>query len=462
MRHRGLGIGIGVLLVSSLVAAQGTAPTTSDQIVIRGQSKLDSALRVALGSALEERPTQTSILLVVDVTPYVQLAEVDFRDALLGLDAVAPAGSSWRIAALGASPSEPVGAPGSLAGVLGRTIAEETRAPSTFAALRKTLSRFGSENATIVYLADWHFEDDTDLEDFVAELRRRRQRLSVVGTEACFNHAWNDGFFPPNRGQRNALGRSELYDAAIGRSPFGTNPPEAPWRGGDVAAPRHPWHLHGAWWNTRFHPPVVLDGATDGLADAYGRRRASAKDAAESKRLEDLGERLRALADPSAPLLFPLPSSFPPYALARVVAETRGRYVLWSWNPGGRTDVVYDAERCDAFPPDLRSRAEILADSRRQPIARAIYEAWNRIAADDVIVGRVTSPIDDRLEKGVPLAEPLGRLFLGFGWQKPSDRPLFIANAEKTIVALDEAIARLDRALHELAPRPPESVHGTD
>ncbi len=196
-------------------------------------------------------------------------------------------------------------------------------APSApFRALHKTLANH-TEAGAIVYLADWHFEDDQRPEGLLDRLKARKQTFSVVGSEAAFGRGWNDGFAWTGRG---GVRRSHWQEPVEGAG-------RAPWHGGDTAYNHVPHRFGGPGWQTEF--PIRMEGR------------------------ENLLQRLRKgqLERPSMTAL-PLPSAFGPYALSRICQQTGGRYVLWSWNRAGRNNVTYDYA--------LRTvRARIFAVARR-------------------------------------------------------------------------------------------------
>ena len=149
------------------------------------------------------------------------------------------------MARLGEKPMPSVGRPGALAPVLSALLAEDTSVIATIPALAKTIQALPERSATIVYLADWHFEDDVKLEPFLKSLKKHGHVFNVIGSEACFGLAWTDGFFPPDRGTYRRDGSRKNYADAIGRSPFGREDTAAPWHGGDTAWPHLPMRFRG-------------------------------------------------------------------------------------------------------------------------------------------------------------------------------------------------------------------------
>jgi hypothetical protein len=81
------------------------------------------------------------------------------------------------------------------------------------------------------------------------------------------------------------------------------------------------------------------------------------------------------------PNQFKLPSGFGYYHLARLCAETGGRYFLYSFVRTRSTlRLTYDYGMMRLFAPDLRSRAAIVADLARHPLASVLYRIWRRLA----------------------------------------------------------------------------------
>jgi len=390
-------------------------PPLASAVVVRGRSDLAQAIRKASGPARE-------YLVVVDVTPYTARREAEIRAALADL------GAPCRLARLGEPPGEALFAKPSAAG-------------GTIPALRRSLRGFSGGAA--VYLADWRFEDDEALEEFIEELRRRQVRFGVVGSEAAFGRAWNDGFFPPHRGAPDARGRIRLYDEGISRSPFSDG--EAPWHGGDTAFPHQPFR-YALRWQTVFpaerRPAPSWPG--DGETREGGRRAGGGEE-------EDLRERLSSVQE-EAPrrYWFPLPSGFGPYGLMRAAGESGGRYVLWSWNPEGRSDVTYDYARCDLFAPDLRDRRAILAD--RRPLAAALLRAWHAVANDRVRVASVTPPLRPDGRTPLEMAEAPSGGFLEEQWEDRGSHERFLAVVPRTIEAIDGAVGLLEGALAHAGP----------
>lgn len=412
-----------VLLV--LAAAAAAAPRDATRVVHRGPPDLATALRIATGR-------DGRVSLVVDVTPYTAARDRELYAALQKLGAT----GAWRIARLGEPLSPPAPTAEGLIGHFPRVFAKPSDVTSTLIALRKTL-RSHKGGGTVVYLADWHFEDHEALEGLVREFKRTRVRFSVVGSEAAYGRPWNDGFDP------------SLPDL-IGRHAFETLKPGVPFHTGDSAYPHAPW----SWslrWSTKF--PAERKPTPrweDRHKSRYANDRRRRKPGADKD--EDLAERMdRVDRKAMERYAFALPSSYGPYALMRLCAETGGTYVLWSWNPEGRSDVRYDFGRCNLFPPDLRSRDEILRDARQRPAARALASAWNEIANRDVQVARITPPLTRNAAAPMAMDFARGRGGLSYRWRDAYEWKLFLKRAPRTLEALDRAIGLLGRGLQ----RPP-------
>jgi hypothetical protein len=130
----------------------------------------------------------------------------------------------------------------------------------------------------------------------------------------------------------------------------------------------------------------------------------------------------------------------------RAVAETGGRYVLWSWNPAGRTTVTYEYGRCDLFAPDLRSRREILADLRGRPLARALTRAWHLVANEKLRIAATTPPFERRGSMPIEMTESRG-FGLHHSWRAPGDHARMLKLCEHMMTALDAAIRTLNGAI---------------
>ena len=422
-------------------------PTGAD-VMVRGSSDLPVALGLAVAPAFAASAKPQPVVFVVDVTPYLRENEPALDAAFADLKAKFGAAGDFRLARLGEAPGPSRADPTALVGDLGRAFhGDDLVFADTVGGLTKSLAGLPGP-AIAVYLADWNVEDERDLEPLVADLKKRGVRFFAIGSEGGFGRPWIDGFFPPDRGARQPDGTSKLYDTDVGRAPFGPFRPEARVRSGDTAWTHLPFHWHGAWWSTTFG--VDLRTLAPRKRDSYGR---SDKRGGKTGVAEDVRERKGDVDETAMErYAFPLPSSFGPYPLMRLCAETGGRYVLWSWNRTGRTTLVYDDSRCDAFAPDLRSREAIRLDVARRALPRAIVDAWQQIANRDVMVARTTSGVG---MGGRPFesVEPESEGFIAFGWPEPADRTGMIANARATLPALDSAIRTLTTALGSEKPR---------
>ncbi len=414
--------------------------------VVRGQLKLDRALRAAL-SPLHQRKHPVPVLFVVDATPYTKAAAIVLAEALHALTDKPGRlqASQWRLARLGkaAGPGRPAAA--ALSADLQRVLAKTQREVSTLSALRRTLRSFGARGGVIVYIADWHFEDDDGLEAMIAGLKGRGQTLSVLGSEAAFEHGWNTGI--------DAFGREQQQEQ-IGRDPFrGTR--ARPWHGGETAYPHVPWLFGGTGWKTEFGRPARVAGL-DSLRDLMDRKGLPGGNGFPGKGAgkkpderwpEDVRERLQEIEDkqPRRMFRYPLPSAFGPYALMRAAAETGGKYVLWPWNAGGRAFVRYDYTRCDRFAPDLRSRTAILRDINRRSLARALGRAWHILA--DADIAELTCPLAPNLASSREIAPTFRTNRLPFAWPTRAQHTEFLRRAGKMRDAANRALKILFKAI---------------
>ena len=287
--------------------------------------------------------------------------------------------TTWRIAGLGERFGEAESDPHGLTRQFDRAFEMESPLTHTLKSLRKTIQSFPASGGVLVYLADWRLEDEIELESLIKDIQRRGHCFNVLGGEACFGRPWNDGFYPPG-GARDPRGGN--YDAYVGRAPFEIDT-RRPYHAGDSAWPHLPFYFSGAWWTTKFPGTrqVIIK------KDDYGREEVEGLQ-------EDIRERHPEgeITWASENYSFPMPSTYGPYPLMRAAAVSGGRYVLWSWNPGGRSDVVLNFQRCDLYPASLASRSVQAKQARRDPLARGLLEAWNLVADNRVSVARTTAP----------------------------------------------------------------------
>ncbi|MHC4818140.1 MAG: hypothetical protein ACYTF8_08810, partial [Planctomycetota bacterium] len=210
------------LLACSLLAvapANAQETRSARDVVVRRTERLVDALVAATAPASGRHGQRREVAIIVDVTPYTAAWERALGEALIRLEVRAPRVTGWRIAPLGGRWCKPSRSALGLIPRLTRVLAHETPSENTMLDLQRTLHGFTASGGVVVYLADWHFEDDHRLERLVSSLRRRRQVFSVVGSEAAFTRAWNDGFFPRAGGELSAKGGSARYDPRIGRNP---------------------------------------------------------------------------------------------------------------------------------------------------------------------------------------------------------------------------------------------------
>lgn len=403
------------------IAAEPTRP--APQVIQRGVTDLARALRITIGSA-KERP----VALILDVTPNVRAASKALESALESLD-TPPVTGRWRIGALGRRLSREHRHARALALESRSVLREDTPVRNTLRALTKTLAGFRDRGGTVVYLADWHVEDDQGLESFIARLARRDQTFSVIGSEAAWNRPWTEPFYPRVRETPD-----QEYAIGVGRSPFESIDSEAPWHGGDTAYPAVPWHVAGIHhWRTTF--PLYVDQLAD-------------ESPGDADTPEDLVAREGVTPEePAVAYAYPLASSWGPYGLMRAAAMRRGRYVLFSFNPSGRKNVTFDYGRCNALPPDLRSRSVIRCDGATRSLRSAMSKAWNLIGNKRHAVVSITAPLeeDGRTPAEMQYATPC--TCCATIWETRACHDRFVRATRRDLEALEEAHDVLDRAL---------------
>ncbi len=427
--------------VATFVDAKGggVAPDAA-KVMVRGQQDLSRAIRVAL------EPRRKSVLFVVDVTPYTAHAEPEIARALFALDQHADGVLRWRMTRLGKTPGTAVNTPSKLTPRLASVLAKDTKVIATLPALRKSIAKLRDSKATIIYFADWHFEDTAGLEDLNRLLRQKGHALHVIGSEACFGRGWSDGFYPPNFNERMPDGTSRLYADHISRSPFGPEDDDRPWHGGDTAWPHIPFRYRGTHWATKFHArlPAPPKRKTT-KKPRYGKQGKKSDKKGESGEHEDLQDRRheKQREDALHNYFFPLASSFGSWSLMRAAGLTGGRYILWSWNKSGRTEIRYDYSRCNMFAPDLRSRRDIRSDIPRSDVARALLDAWHRIANHKVRIATYSAPVEKNYRTAREMELVRGDNEMPFSFHDEKDYKQFLKSAERALPALDAAITRL-------------------
>ena len=425
-------------------AAPDASPPEARTVVARGIRSLDQAIRTARTSAAPSRyaPDADPVTAVVlDATPHTREHAMRIAAAVQLL--AREIQGEWRLAKLGARfvPAQPDG--DTLLAQVRGLLAVDSEVANTTAALRRSVRSLDVRGGCVVYLADWRFEDDHDLEALLRDLRHRQLTFGVVGSEAAFEHGWNDGVLDLRDRMRGGfkLGapeKEDRYGERIGRDPFTAGDANAPWHGGDSAFPLLPYRFSEALWITEFAPSALRFGRADPRG-AEGRGD-----------LEDLMERMgrkRKTFESAGGRKTPLPSAFGPYGLMRAAAMTGGRYVLWSWNPSRRASLTYDHARCNQFGPDLRDRKTIRKDAARRPLARALFSTWGAIARKGTALAMHTPPID----KGAR-AQPIDLLeetatSLPTVWMNRSMHRDFLRKATRWRDAARKGAGTLDRAL---------------
>lgn len=423
----------------------------ADLVVLRGSRDLAAAVSAAVGPAGGAEGARRCVVLILDVTENTAKAGPQLAEALERLAATNPAPGAWSIARLG----EPVGpalpGPDRLRPLLQPLLARPTPVLSTVAALRQTLASVRTPRCAVVYLADWRFDDDEHLEAFVTALSRGEHTFSVVGSEAAFGRAFNDGFREASdRWASKAAGQEQPYEPGIGRDPFGPGEPLEPWHGGDTTHPGRPYRWAAPWWKSEFSPGDLEPSGAGTRAP-----------------LEELARRLPGFAggggaapEPGAAFRrVPLPSAFGPYGLMRAAATSGGRYVLWSWNPAGRAGVTYDYGRCNLFAPDLRARDAVRGSLSRDPCASACVEGWHALLEVEGALLEQTAPLTRSFgAQALEVTRPLEALRLT--WTRKAERDAFVKAADDLRAALDQAARALDQGLAREADAAPR--HAAD
>ena len=295
-----------LLLVVAVAPAAAADNRPASRVVARGARTLAHALELATYEEAWRDPSRPRpVAIVVDSTPFTAFAAADLEAALLGLDGrVGTAPGAWRIGRLGQPLAPRERGPAPLRRRLRAVLAKESQVTSTCHALRRTLSGFREPGGVVVYVADRHFEDDSGLEEFIADLARRDQRLSVIGPEAGFQQPYDDTCF------------------LAGPGPFGPPSSEAsPWRTGETAWPHLPgrvtvntWYFH----ETASFPTCLADRLRD-----YLRKERSGRAPDRKSFLEELDSR----RVPRISVSTVTPSSYGPYGThARVRRD--GGHVL--------------------------------------------------------------------------------------------------------------------------------------
>jgi hypothetical protein len=464
---------IGWALVAVVAIAMRPAPTVAGEpgvveatkVVVRSKAEFGEALEAALHPLLAEAANR-SVLLVLDVSPNVRKNRAKLIAGVRGLAERFGGVSTWRLARLGEPAGDEHPDVGSLSAEIGDALGDDTPALSTIGALQETLKRSKVRDTAVVYVNDWRFEDDAELEKLIKDLKRATSALSVVGTEAAFARAWNDGWVSDDErfdlSDPSGMNIRDYYEE-IGRSPFAKGDHEAPWHGGDTAYPHAPYRYHVFLWQYEFQEydfdfaesDVEIPSFEDGKIPFEELERRL-----KGKGLDPLGKGPGEPEPPSedASRYFPIPAAYGPYGLMRAAGETGGRYVLWSWNPGGRRQVHYEYSRCNLFPPDLRPRKEILKALRKNLPAAAMISAWNVLEEVPDTVVRHNAPLKKNLRTPRPLDRFPPGASMSFTWDDKGKYREYRRIAGDAVARLDEAAKILDRALEKSPPVPEDAL----
>ena len=417
---RGFGVSLVVLLLAAnTVEAKKAAPgPDATQVIVRGR-KLVDALEIACQPAWSDPKKRRPVVVIVDATETMKSAEERLITAFEALDERgAAAAKSWRFARLGSKPGK-TGKLSDVAKRLKALFSKSVKGVSTAALLRASV-KSAPKGAVIVYLADARFEDDCQLETLIKDLRRKKATFSVLGGEAAFGRAWDDGIKPLGHPPEDTERGSDVwYFDDVGRNPFASSH-DAPWHGGESAFPGMPYRWSWSHWETAFND---YDWSIAGLGH----------DDSDKKKTHTE---------------YPLPAAFGPYGLMRAAGVTGGRYALMGWGPAGRRNVKYDYARCNLIPPDLRARADILRDVKRNKYLRATIAAWHTLleAGDDIVDH--TPPLEQNMKTARAIERTLRRdLGVRYIWESPKEQAGLLKGAPEAIEILTRAMKRLDEAL---------------
>ncbi len=391
-------------------------PLPAHQVIVRGRGTLARSLISACAPAWTGSSRVRRVILIVDpVQPLADVTE-DFISALVALDERSPTELRWSLATLGRGPERSTPTASALSPALGSALQPRNLIADTLTSLRLTAAKCPA-NSLLVYVAALNFEDERDVEGLAMALHSRGQTLSVVGPEAGFQRAWNDGINPPYSGRKEADGSTTIYDPNVGRSPLAADDPDgtrAPWHGPETALPMLPARFGGHF-----------DGRLFTFRDEVD---------------PDTGEPVR------RPYEHAYPSGWGPWSLMRLAAVTGGRYVTWSTQPTGTT-VRYDGARLDLFAPDLRARADVLDAAAKRPLRAAVVRVWGAMTdASDVVFGS-TPPVRTDLESPLRMCEPSSRLGPPRVFYEREDHQDFLAQCPRLMRLLDTAIRKISAAI---------------
>jgi hypothetical protein len=330
------------LVALLLLAAPAVAAPTASAVHVRGTRSLERVLpRLALAERGEEPR-----LVVVLADPSVRVVAAVRRaaKALAGLKDALPPGSVVLLAEVGAKAPDPAEPQDLAAAVKAGKARSGVR--NLLEAVRRVVraGRGWRGPRHVLLVAEVGVELEEEADRTLDALRRGGWRMSVASGEAPFARPWTwRPALPPGFLLRTTGHPDHRRDTA--------------YPGCDVPFPDTP----GSW--------------DLGLAPTAFVRAPSGK---------------------RVPRAFVLPSGFGYAHLARLCAETGGRYYLVGFAASkgkGGLNLEYDYGLMRLFEPDLRSRGEILAELPRRPLVTTIYRIWERLAQPSVGVIRRRPPI---------------------------------------------------------------------
>ena len=361
--------------ISALGAPEGDR-TSSLGLYLRGLPTLRHVVdRVALDLEVRQRESGGPALLVllVEHTPAPMAHGAVALTALP--DLFAKLGPDARVALVatgGGGEPEPTGDLRELAERLADLRATMSgAAPNVLADLRRVAHAYSGWKGPrdVLLLANLGAPIEENLEGTIRDLGRSGFRVSVVAGEAAHSRPWTDAPAVPPGFQLRAIGA---------RADGGTTV----YAGGDSAFRETPDLFDADLADTTFRIFLGRFAATK----------------------------------------VPIPSGFGYYHLARLCQETGGRYFTFTYvkSPARTVPIQLNYGLLRLMEPDLRSRTEITRSIAADPLARAVYRAWSRLADRGTGVIRREVPFDiGRMvpQDEVPVAptRPLRFGFLGKG-----------------------------------------------
>jgi len=391
-------------------------PEPAHTVIVRGRRTLSRSLISACAPAWADASRPRNVTLIVDPARALAGLEEEFVVALVALEARAPSVARWSLATLGRAPETRRPKASDLSPALAAAVSPRPLVEDTITSLRRT-AEASAPGSVLVFVAAENFEDERDVEGLARVLVTRGQTLSVVGPEAGFQRAWNDGFFPPYWGRPGPDGRSLTYDPGIGRSPFAADDPddERPaWHGPETAFPMLPVRFARHWEGRLFTRRDEVD--------------------------PESGAPLRRTYEHA------YPSGWGPWSLMRLAAVSGGRYVTWASQPSGEP-VLYDGSRLDLLAPDLHARRDVLAAAAKRSLRATVIRVWGETTDATSSAFRSTPPVRSDLSSPIRMTLTRARFSPPTLFYERRDHDRFVAECPPLLRILDGAIRRIDVAI---------------